>query len=250
MNHNFAAAPSAAGDNAAHICRAFALDEWILGARQIEFMLNGGDWAAPPVMTLGVRARAAWVDGVPHCGACLREAEEARRLGLAALAKRFEQLSCLPTGGKNAVQRRGLVFETFICELLALFKLDPIVAYCLQTEQVDGGFILDADWLLEAKWWKKPVGFPEVAVFKDKLDRRPAGTRGVFISISGVARTVLARYREHGAAFVVVDGNDIQAVLSGSIDLPALLRAKWSRLVRTGEVFIAASQIVERCGLG
>ncbi|WP_217782942.1 hypothetical protein [Streptomonospora nanhaiensis] len=70
-------------------------------------------------------------------------------------------------------QMRGREFESFINEWFALCDLYPHAAYSLDREQIDGSFSFDTDdYILEAKWQKRPISRADLDIFSMKVPRK------------------------------------------------------------------------------
>ena len=86
----------------------------------------------------------------------------------------------------NDFQARGYALEMILKELFSLFDLDPKAAFKIAGEQIDGAFSFDGtDYLLEAKWQKKPVATKELDSLAGKLSRKLDNTLGMYLSING-----------------------------------------------------------------
>lgn len=135
-------------------------------------------------------------------------------------------------------QLRGPKFERMLNALFALFDLDPRLSYNLATEQIDGALTFDTDdYIIEAKWWKEPVGRPELDVFAKKIERKSKNTIGLFISNSGFTSDALEEYWK-GTPFLAVDGEDLFHVLDGRIKLPEMIYTKRRHASETGSCMI------------
>jgi len=61
--------------------------------------------------------------------------------------------------------------EDLLNELFTLFDLDPKASFKVTGEQIDGAFTFkDDDYLLEAKWQKKPIVAQELYGFAGKVN--------------------------------------------------------------------------------
>ncbi|MGW4931870.1 restriction endonuclease [Streptomyces sp. NPDC004166] len=82
--------------------------------------------------------------------------------------------------------------------------------------------------LIECKNWKKKVGVPELRVFESKLRDRGALCRiGIFVSLSGFAKTFLERlktFQADGGIIFAVDGDDLAQMVNGKQKMTDWLR--------------------------
>lgn len=82
--------------------------------------------------------------------------------------------------------------------------------------------------LIECKNWKKKVGVPELRVFESKLRDRGALCRiGIFVSLSGFAKTFLERlktFQADGGIIFAVDGDDLAQIVNSKQKMTDWLR--------------------------
>ncbi len=140
--------------------------------------------------------------------------------------------------------RRGLEFEGFLTELLALFDMEPRLQYSLTHEQIDGSFSFDTDdYIVEARWRAEPSGRDAADVFAKKVQRKGKNALGLFVSVNGFTSDTLATYSE-ATPFMVMDGLDLIAVLEQRVRLDDLLRRKKRHANETGHCYFGASMMV------
>ncbi|BCB84444.1 restriction endonuclease [Phytohabitans suffuscus] len=141
---------------------------------------------------------------------------------------------------RTDAQARGKEFEGFINRLFGLYDLDPRAAYSLEREQIDGAFSFETDdYILEARWWKVPVGREHLDVFKTKIARKGKNALGLFISVNGFTKDALDEYSA-ATPFITMDGMDFTAVLEERVRLDDLLRRKKRHANETGNCFFPA----------
>lgn len=140
--------------------------------------------------------------------------------------------------------QRGLDFEKLLNSLFVLFDMEPRTSFSLEREQIDGSLTFNTDdYVLEAKWWTKPVGRPDGDVFAKKVERKGKNALGLFVSVSGFAQTLYDEYAQ-SASFVTMDGGDLYAVLDGLVRLDDLLHAKRRHMNETGSCFMPLSHAI------
>ncbi|MFD8076229.1 restriction endonuclease [Streptomyces sp. NPDC059718] len=142
--------------------------------------------------------------------------------------------------------KRGTRFEGFINELFGLYDLEPRASYILEHEQIDGAYSFDTDhYVLEAKWWKEPIGRSLLDVFKTNIERKGKNTLGLYISMSSFTADALAVY-SYSTPFITMDGLDFMAVLDQRIRLDDLMRHKKSHASQTGHCYLPVAEIFSR----
>jgi len=138
-----------------------------------------------------------------------------REAAAAAERKRTEREALLRELGAlfpmaNA-HHRGLAFERLLNQI---FKLDGLTVrerFALSTEsgqigeQIDGLVELGSQpYLVEAKWWKNPLGVDGVAQHLVRVYSRPAGVHGLIVSASEFADTAVQQCRHALTQRVIV----------------------------------------------
>lgn len=154
---------------------------------------------------------------------------------LAELKKRFEELSSMANR-----QKAGRDFEPFLNDLFNLFDLQPRLSYILQSEQIDGAMSFDTDdYIVEAKWWKKPMERDHFDSFDAKVRRKGKNALGLYIAVNGFTAGALREYSQR-TSFLTMDGSDVMCVLDGRITLDELLRRKKRHANETGDCYFPA----------
>lgn len=137
-----------------------------------------------------------------------------REVAAAAERKRTEREALLRELGAlfpmaNAHQR-GLAFERLINQIFKLDGLNVREGFTLSTEsgqigeQIDGLVELGSQpYLVEAKWWKNPLGVDGVAQHLVRVYSRP-GVHGLIVSASEFADTTVQQCRHALTQRVIV----------------------------------------------
>jgi len=142
-------------------------------------------------------------------------------------------------------QKRGILLETFLNKLFALFDLEPKKSFRLSDEQIDGAFTFENnDYLLEAKWQKEPVETGDLKKFAGTLSDKLKNTLGLFISIDGFSKGAKEFSGPNARAIILMDGMDLNFVLDQRIDLHHLLFRKRRYASETGKIYYPASIIL------
>jgi len=144
-------------------------------------------------------------------------------------------------------QSAGRELEHLLKALFDEFELRPRGSFVVPGEQIDGSIVLDgASYLVEAKWEAAPVRLEPLLVFREKVAAKSSVTRGIFVSINGYdsgARAGITAGKQPN--FLMLDGMHLYAVLSGTRDLPALLRAQLRELADKGRPFVPLPELPE-----
>jgi RNA-directed DNA polymerase len=131
---------------------------------------------------------------------------------------------------KKSVQERGLLLEKFLNELFTFFGIEVFDPFRRNNngEQIDGGLKI-GDWyyLVECKWQKKPSDIRDLDSLSGKVNRSGRQTMGLFISINGWSTKVPELLTQNtNKVLILMNGNDIEAVLNSKIGLTKLLNKK------------------------
>lgn len=144
-------------------------------------------------------------------------------------------------------QSAGRELEHLLKALFDEFELRPRGSFVVPGEQIDGSIVLDgASYLVEAKWEAAPVRLEPLLVFREKVAAKSSVTRGIFVSINGYdsgARAGITAGKQPN--FLMLDGMHLYAVLSGTRDLPTLLRAQLRELADKGKPFVPLPDLPE-----
>jgi len=144
------------------------------------------------------------------------------------------------------VQKRGYRLEKILKKLFQLFDLDPKASFRITGEQIDGAFSFEGtDYLLEAKWQKKPVIASDLDSLAGKLSRKLDNTLGLFLSINGYSEDAVKLHSSGRRLVILMDGSDLYAVLEGRIDLVQLLLRKKRTAAQTGNIYLRIHEILK-----
>lgn len=162
--------------------------------------------------------------------------ERRRRFRLGRLAERLLVTSSL------SPQQRGFQFEHAMMKLFAIEELRFEPSYRRgQGEQVDGALEVDGwYYLVECRWRDRPARWQEVMALQAQVRQSSRQTMGMFISMnswSPLAVTNLQRESQQGV--VLVDSQDLRAVVTGLVRFAELVRAKARHLALRGEPHLA-----------
>jgi hypothetical protein len=156
---------------------------------------------------------------------------------LSALTKAFQKMF----GSEMTVQARGRLFERFLQELFnkqAIKMGDP---FNINGEQIDGTFKFEGEnYIVEAKWQDASTSTGDLYKFAHKVDGKMHG-RGMFISVNGYSTEgIRAIVVGKQIQTILMDGEDVNAVLEGRIKLEKMLDYKVRAAQTRGEVYVCA----------
>ncbi len=158
----------------------------------------------------------------------------ARKLHDARLAELRDRFLQLHQSAEDA-QQRGLDFEPLLNELFELWDLNPRAAYSIEHEQIDGAFTFRTDdYILEARWWSKPLEPKHLNNFKAKVDGKARNTLGLCVSVSGFTTGAIEKHSQSQTPLVLMDGSDLIPILEGRISLTEVLERKRRHAAETG----------------
>lgn len=145
-------------------------------------------------------------------------------------------------------QQRGYQLEVLLNELfkLADFHVSESFRRNSGGEQIDGAFQFDGwYYLTECKWRAKQTTTSDIDALRGKLDRSGGQTMGMFISVRGWTSKVVKLMKQNSEKKVLlVNGEDIGAVLEGKISLAEMIQGKERALNWKGEPFVSVEQIL------
>lgn len=106
-------------------------------------------------------------------------------------------------------------------------------------EQIDGAFELDNRYyLVECKWRGKKSSPAELDALLGKVRRTGGHSHGVFVSVNGWSRNVVNLLKQDIAkTTILMNGEDLHAVLRGEVLLQDMIRAKVEALSLRAEPF-------------
>jgi hypothetical protein len=141
--------------------------------------------------------------------------------------------------------KRGYALEKLAKDIFELFDLDPKASFRIQGEQIDGAFSFEGtDYLFEGKWQKDLIDAAILDAFKGKLSRKLDNTLGLFLSINGYSEDAVKIHSAGRGMMILMDGNDVMAVLEGRIDFVQLLLRKRRCAAQTGNIYLRIHDIL------
>jgi hypothetical protein len=142
-------------------------------------------------------------------------------------------------------QQRGYSLENFLSKLFDLYDIDAKGPFRVVGEQIDGAFTFEGtEFLLEAKWRNEKAAATDLDTFAAKISRKLDNTLGMFLSMNGFHETAVSLHSQNRPVMILMDGPDLNAVIEGRLELPALLSRKRQHAARTGEIFLNAYDLL------
>lgn len=170
----------------------------------------------------------------------MQKEREAARAKLSNIKALFSRVATL-----KDPQERGYAFESFLNDLFEYYDLDLRRSFKICGEQIDGAFTFDnTDYIVEAKWQQKPVNVGELYKFSGKISGKLKITMGLFISFNGFSPDCSKVDSPGLKSMILMDGNDIMAVLEERIDLTDLMYRKRRYAAETGRIFLSVREII------
>ena len=166
--------------------------------------------------------------------------KEAYSSNLEKLRGNFVELSMMKDS-----QKRGIAFERYLNQLFRFFELDPKGSFNISQEQIDGLFTFDnTEYLLEAKWHKKPLSLTNSAyAFATKIGGKSKLAMGLLVSINGFNEFENVN-TDQLKCMLLMDGEDLYYVVDGKITLTELLYRKRRGLAESGQIFLKARDLI------
>jgi hypothetical protein len=176
-----------------------------------------------------------------------RTATQERITNNTALKSKLEELykDFLKIATSTNAQQRGFDLEKLLNNLFVLFDLDPKASFKITGEQIDGAFTFkDDDYLLEAKWQQAPVNAGDLYKFAGKVNGKRKNTLGLFVSIDGFSSESTQTTSNDLRSLILMDGMDLDAVLTDRIKLDDLLYRKRRHASETGSIYLSVNKIL------
>ncbi|MET8044861.1 restriction endonuclease [Micromonospora sp. NPDC005215] len=140
--------------------------------------------------------------------------------------------------------KRGIQFEVFLNHLFNLFDLEPRASYSLEREQIDGAFSFDTDdYILEAKWWKGPIGRDQLDIFASKIRRKGKNALGLYISVNEFTSDAKQEFAS-ATPFITMTGEDLYCILDERLRLDDVLRRKKRHMNETGNCYLPPREML------
>ena len=163
------------------------------------------------------------------------ENTKAKKENLSDLNTRFLALS---TTTDLTPQQRGFKLETLFFDLLHFAEFEHAKPYrTSEGEQIDGHFKYEKfDYLVEVKWISGSTKQKDLSIFDGKIRGKAQSTRGLFIAAEGFDNNAVVKFSGDAPRIVLMSGEDLAIVLTGTITIFDVMKAKIDAIVRYGNI--------------
>ena len=146
-------------------------------------------------------------------------------------------------------QRRGYDLEDLMYDLFDVFNIKARKPFSRNQrgEQIDGTFeFAGTNYIMECKWTAKSTSRGAASEFADKVSTSGALTMGLVVSINGWSKHVVPHLKQRpDKRIMLMNGDDLRAVLVGKVSLVDILRAKRRALDVDAEPFLGVDQLID-----
>lgn len=143
-------------------------------------------------------------------------------------------------------QQRGYELQDLLNEAFKLSGIQTTRSFTRNegAEQIDGAFKFEGwHYLVECRWRKRLANIRDLDGLLGQVVRSSKQTMGLFVSIKAWSDNVPRLLKENPPkCIILMDGDDLGAVLRGTVSLRELIDKKSEALGLKGEPFYAASQ--------
>ena len=166
-----------------------------------------------------------------------------KKRGLSDLNTRFLVLSAATD---LTPQQRGFKLEALFFDLLHFAEFEHAKPYRTSNgEQIDGHFKYEKfDYLVETKWSAGPTKQKDLSVFDGKIRGKAQSTRGLFLAAEGFDDNAVNKFSGDAPRIVLMTGEDLAIVLSGTLPIFDVMKAKVDAIVRYGKIIFPVSRIL------
>ena len=158
------------------------------------------------------------------------------------------EYGALRASQKSAAQRRGQAFNELIAAMLRWWRIgaNSSVRGTGGRDEIDVVFTInETRFVLEAKWERQPVSADPLEKLYGRIRSRAAGTRGIFLSISGYTRPALeAAEHNKWPNILMLDNRHFEAMLSGVLPPSDLLAAVLGHASYKGGSYVSLTDLL------
>ena len=151
----------------------------------------------------------------------------------------------LAAGTQHTPQQRGFALETLFFDLLQFAEIEHTKPYrTAGHEQIDGHFKYEKfGYLVETKWIAGATKQEHLSVFDGKIRGKAQSTRGLFLAAEGFDRHAVMKYSGDAPRIVLMTGEDLAIILSGTVPFFDVMKAKIDAMDRHGRIDFPARDI-------
>ncbi len=159
------------------------------------------------------------------------------------LFRRFEELIELTNPQKRGFKLQELMKDTF--EFFGI-RVKKSFTRNAGAEQIDGAFEFKGwHYIVECRWREKLADGRELAGLTEQVNLSGHQTMGLFLSINGWSDNVPFLLKQNAQKrTILMNGSDFMKILTGKIQLDALLEAKLFKLNVEAEPYYSADEFI------
>lgn len=163
------------------------------------------------------------------------ENRKAKKESLSDLNDRFLALA---TANDLTPQQRGFKLETLFFDLLHFAEFEHTKPYRTPDgEQIDGHFKFEKfDYLVEVKWISGLTKQKDLSIFDGKIRGKAQSTRGLFLAAEDFDKNAVNKFSGDAPRIVLMSGEDLAIILSGTMAIFDVMKAKVDAIVRYGNI--------------
>jgi len=172
-----------------------------------------------------------------------------RQIGqISGLRNLIAEYGALRTSHESAPQRRGQAFNELIAAMLRWWGIgaNSSIRGTGGRDEIDVAFAVnETRFVLEAKWQKQPVSADPLEKLHGRIRSRAAGTRGIFLSMSGYTRPA-HEAAEHNkwSDILLLDNQHFEAMLCGVLPPSDLLTAILDHASYRGGTYVSLTDLL------
>ena len=146
--------------------------------------------------------------------------------------------------------QRGFLLEDLLNRTFDLHGLSVVRSFRRNGggEQIDGAFEMEGwHYIVECRWRERLADIRQLDGLAGQVARSGKQTMGLFLSINGWSEYVVPLLKQNpDKSIILMEGLDLRTVLTLSVDLRRLLKAKLSALNLEAEPYMPVSRLLTR----
>ena len=158
------------------------------------------------------------------------------------LSKLSEQLKTLAP--RQGTSEGGKAFQEWFYDLISYFELPHRHPYIVDGREIDGSLTIgDTTYLVELKFTTKPVGAPDVDVFRRKVESKADNTMGIMVSMSGYTAPAKESASGQRSPILLLAFHHLYVVLHGVLKMDELVSRVRQHASQTGRAFLEVDEL-------
>ena len=164
----------------------------------------------------------------------LRIQQARRQVDLATLS---DQLSALAS--RQGTWEGGIAIQDWFYNLISYFELPHRRPYIVEGREIDGSVTIgDTTYLIALKFKMKPVGAPEVDVFRREIESKADNTMGIMVSMSDYTKPAKESASGEKSPVLLLGIHHLYLVLGGVLKADELVSRVRQHASQTGSAFL------------